>query len=379
MAKATTNKEFLKRCVNIYNNKYDYSKVNYIKSNIKIIITCHKHGDFEQLPLKFLNGRECSICKKEENKKFINNKKLDNKEFIKKSKKIFGDKYGYSKVKYVNYKTKITLECSRHGDFEVVPNYHLSDKSGCQKCAKENIIFKNTINQEDFIKKAIKIHKNKYDYSKLIYKKINEKIKIICKKHGEFEQTPLHHIHSKSGCPKCGFDISSRKIRITNEDFIERSKLIHKEKYDYSLVKMNLSSNKVIIICPKHGKFKQIAMSHLIGQGCPICKESFGERNVRNWLEENNINFERQKKFDYCKNKRHLPFDFYIPQKNLCIEFNGIQHYQISTYFGEESFKKTQINDKIKKDFCKENNIKLLIIKYNENISEVLKNFFKKL
>lgn len=80
-----------------------------------------------------------------------------------------------------------------------------------------------------------------------------------------------------------------------------------------------------------------------------------------------------KKKFDECKNKRHLPFDFYIPEQNLCIEFNGTQHYKMSTYFGEESFKKTQINDEIKRNFCKENNVQLLIIKYDNNICNKLK------
>lgn len=369
--KALTSNEFITRAKKIYEDGYDYSLVNYINSNTKVKIICHEHGEFEKHPLKFLNGRECSKCKSKQKR---STKKLTTNGFIEKSKIIHGNKYNYSKANYVNNRTKIILICEKHGDFEIVPNYHLSDKCGCQKCAKESIVDKNTITKYEFIKKAKLIHGDKYDYSKIKYKNISTKIDIICKKHGSFKQTPLHHIHSKSGCPKCGHNIMAKKTKITTKIFIERANKIHNNKYNYTLSFVNGTDSIVKIICPKHGEFKQKAMPHMIGQGCPICKESKGERIIRNWLIDNNIKFERQKKFKDCKNKRKLPFDFYLPIYNMCIEYNGTQHYKMSTYFGQKSFEQTQINDKIKKEFCENNNIKLLIIKYNDNISNHLNN-----
>lgn len=372
MAKPLTNDIFITRAKSVYNDKYDYSKTNYINSDTNIVITCPKHGDFEKRPLKFLNGTECGECKKEDSKNFGTSKKLNTKEFINKSKEIFGDKYDYSETSYVNYRTKLVITCKKHGNFEVIPNYHLSNKSGCQKCAKDIIIQKNTISKDEFIKRAVNIHGDKYDYSKIKYHNLTSKIELFCKKHGYFEVNAIHHIHSNVGCQKCGHEIGFSKIKDTLDDFISKANNKHKNKYNYSLVNYINSTTKVKIKCDKHGIFEQMPSMHISGQGCPICKESYGEREIRNWLESNNITFEYQKKFDGCKNKRKLPFDFYLPEHNICIEFNGSQHYKISTYFGEESFNKTQINDKIKEKFCKENNIKLIIIKYNDVIEVIL-------
>lgn len=153
------------------------------------------------------------------------------------------------------------------------------------------------------------------------------------------------------------------------DKFFEKCKEIHGNKYDYSKTKYINSSTKVTIICPEHGEFEQTPNNHRFGNGCPVCNESKGERKIRLWLEENNINFEPQHKFDDCKNILPLPFDFYLPDYNTCIEYNGLQHYKIVTYFGgNDGFKQRQINDKLKMEYCNNNNIPLLIIKYNDNI-----------
>ena len=158
----------------------------------------------------------------------------------------------------------------------------------------------------------------------------------------------------------------------TTEIFIEKAKLIHGNKYDYSLVDYKRSNYKVKIICPTHGIFKQSLAGHINNSNnCPMCKtNSKGENEIHNILSQNNIYFEQQKKFKECKNISQLPFDFYIPKYNLAIEYDGRQHFNINTiYFTEDIVK----NDKIKTDFCYNNNIKLLRIKYNENIKEKIK------
>jgi very-short-patch-repair endonuclease len=141
---------------------------------------------------------------------------------------------------------------------------------------------------------------------------------------------------------------------------------------------------EVIITCPKHGDFPQTPASHLKGCGCRKCNKNIGENAIRNFLTKNNIEFEEQKRFKDCKNIKPLPFDFYLPQYNLCIEFDGKQHF-IPTDFKSnlteeeklKSFELLQIRDNIKTDYCKNNNINLLRIKYTENIEEKLIKYFK--
>ena len=163
--------------------------------------------------------------------------------------------------------------------------------------------------------------------------------------------------------------------KLTTEEFITKSNLIHNNKYDYSLVNYENSSSKIKIICPVHGIFEQTSSEHLHGSGCPTCNDSKGERKISKYLSEHEIKFEKQMKFQNCKNINLLPFDFYLPEQNICIEFDGRQHYEIIEYFGgEQKLKYTQHNDQIKNDFCKNNNIQLIRIKYDEDINNILNN-----
>ena len=158
--------------------------------------------------------------------------------------------------------------------------------------------------------------------------------------------------------------------------FTEKAKQIHKN-YDYSLVEYKNSYTKVKIICPTHGVFEQKAMHHYSGAGCPNCKNSRGETKISVFLKENNINFTPQKRFNECRIVYPLPFDFYIPDLNMCIEYDGQQHFKaIETWGGIENLIEIQNRDKIKTDFCNKNNIILHRIKYDDNINNKLKTIF---
>lgn len=209
-------------------------------------------------------------------------------------------------------------------------------------------------------------NKNNYDYSKVIYVNDNTKVIITCPIHGDFEQTPSNHKKGQK-CPKC----SGRNL--TNDEMIEEFKKIHDDKYKYDKTLITNSKTKIIITCPTHGDFEQTPNNHKNGNACPMCNESNGETKVRVYLAENNLNFLQQHRFPDCKHKLPLPFDFYIPELNICIEFNGLQHYKPIEYFGGvKGFKERQINDKIKKGYCYDNNILLITIKYNENVTDKL-------
>ena len=149
-------------------------------------------------------------------------------EFIKKAKLVHGDKYDYSNSKYEKAIINIKIFCQEHGEFEQTPNHHLNG-NGCSICSKNKK--SNTI---DFINKSIAIHGNKYDYSLVYYKNANTTVKIKCNIHNEiFEQTPMKHLLGR-GCPICG-----KSIRLTKDEFIKKSVVIHGNK----LIRINYKEN----------------------------------------------------------------------------------------------------------------------------------------
>jgi hypothetical protein len=355
-----TTESFIKKAKEIHGDKYDYSLVEYKNNKTLVKIKCDTHGIFLQEPRNHLYGHSCPLCSHVTPIKMRNT----TTQFIEKAKEIHGDKYDYSLVDYIKSNMKVDILCSIHGHFLQEANSHLSG-FGCPRCVgrlKTN---------EKFIEQSINVHGDKYDYSLIDYINSSSKIKIVCNKHGIFEQKPNSHLLG-FGCPMCAGKNKNTDI------FIEESVNIHGDKYDYSKVNYIGSRLKVQIICKEHGIFEQTPTNHLSGKGCPICKESSGENKIRIILEKNNINYIRNKKFDDCKNKKILPFDFYLPDYNICIEFDGIQHYKPIKYFGGVKRLKYQIFcDNIKSKYCLKNNIELIRIKYDQDIISSLNFIFK--
>lgn len=218
----------------------------------------------------------------------------------------------------------------------------------------------------EFISRAIEVHGDKYDYSKVDYATYTTKICIICKDHGEFWQTPANHLYGY-GCNIC-----SNSYTKTTTKFIAEAISIHGNRYDYTKTIYLGCHKKVIVTCESHGDFECRASHHLQGSGCPICKSSKGELLISKWLNNKNISNVPQHRFGDCKRIRSLPYDFYLPAENICIEFDGEQHY--FPKFGQDEFLRTQSNDKIKTEYCLRNNIRLLRIPYWEidNIETIL-------
>jgi hypothetical protein len=293
-------------------------------------------------------------CRKKYNEENFNTDK-----FIEKSNVIHNNKYTYPD-KYIDAHTKIKIICPVHGIFEQRPNDHLSSY-GCIKCSGRYS------KKDECVETFNQIHNYKFDYSLMDYKNNKTKIKIICPKHGVFEQKPDHHLQGV-GCPKCA---GKNK---TTEEFNKIANEIHNNKYTYPDEYIN-SLIKIKIICPIHGIFEQTPSAHINNKyGCSFCDESKGEISIKQFLNDKNIIFESEKRFKECRNVLTLPFDFYLPNYNTCIEFDGKQHFEPIKYFGgEKEFKKLQKRDQIKNEYCKNNNIHLIRIKYNENIKEKLK------
>ena len=350
--KRQTKNVFIENAKLIHDDKYDYSLVDYVNSLTKVKIICKTHGIFEQRP----NGH---ISQKQGCPKCVGKNKTTS-EFIYECGLVHGDKYDYSLVKYVNNKQKINIICKTHGVFEQEANAHLMGR-GCRKCTH------NHTTNENFIEKAKLIHGDKYDYSLVNYVNNKQKINIICKTHGVFEQECSSHMNG-SGCPKC---VGKNK---TTSEFIEKAKLIHGDKYDYSLTNYIGVFKKVKIICKTHGVFEQKPQHHLRDSGCPICKESKGEKQIRRFLIKNGVKFFHQYKFSDCKDIKQLPFDFYLPEHNTCIEYDGRQHFEaIDRWGGVNGLIDQQRKDNIKNIFCENNKIKLLRISHKESIYNKLK------
>lgn len=260
---------FIEKSRKIHGDKYDYSKVEYVNTKTKVCIICPEHGEFWQTPNNHLHGCGCPMCKAQKNG---DGKRSNRNDFIEKATAIHGNKYDYSKAIYINNSTKVCIICPEHGEFWQTPNHHLQ-KHGCQKCAN---VKKQTT--KDFICKAKGIHGDKYDYSNVEYVNNHTKVCIICPEHGEFWQTPKNHLRGQ-GCPRCGVikgHIGKNKL---TEEFINKAKEIHNDKYDYSKVEYKNNKTKVCIICHEkdifgneHGEFWQNPHHHLKGHGCPKCK-----------------------------------------------------------------------------------------------------------
>jgi hypothetical protein len=208
---------------------------------------------------------------------------------------------------------------------------------------------------DEFISDARRVHGDKYDYSKVEYINNETKICIICPKHGEFWQTPNKRLLRK-GCTLCGNNRISISRLGCKEEFIEKAKKIHGDRYDYSFVEYVNRKTPIKIICPEHGEFLQTPSNHL-HHGCPKCKETSLERIIRVYLDSNNIPYIYQYNSNWLGRQT---LDFYLPSLNAGIECQGGQHYfPVPWYGGEKSFLKIKERDKKKFEKCKRNNLNL--------------------
>ena len=349
MGKKLTTEEFIKKANKKHNGKYDYSKVEYIDSHTKVCIICPEHGEFWQGPANHLSGQNCPKCASIEVHTNQSNKKEG---FIQKAKEIHGDKYDYSKVEYINNHTKVCIICPEHGEFWQKPIHHTQGK-GCPYCGGTK-----KLTTKEFVEKAKQIHGDRYDYSKVDYISAETKVCIICPEHGEFWQTPHAHLAGQN-CPKC-----CGNIKLSTEEFIKRANEIHKEKYDYSKVDYLGADTKVCIICPEHGEFWQTPHNHISGkQGCPECNTSKNSKivqKIETILKEFNIQYIKEKTFDWLKNKSHMYLDFFLPDYNVGIECHGLQHFEPVEYFGGKiEYDRRYEMDKLKYKLCSEHNIKI--------------------
>lgn len=294
-------------------------------------------------------------------------KKVTTELFIENAQRIHKNKYDYSKTKYLKAREKVIITCPKHGDFLQTPNSHLNG-NGCPRCKDESTGDRCRLTTEIFIDNSKKIHGELYNYSKVNYKGNKEKVEIICQTHGSFWQYPGNHLKG-CGCPECKGNRISKTKTSTKEEFIEKAIAVHGNKYDYSKVNYIRSTMPVEIICKKHNtSFWQDPGNHLQGKGCPICNSSKLESLVRENLYNNNINYEEQKTWDWLVYRTPQRVDFFLPDYNLVIECQGIQHFEEVKFFGGKENLVDVINrDKNKQKLCIEHGFSII---YVSNLGE---------
>lgn len=334
MPKKLTTEEFISRAKEIHGDKYDYSKSIYVAAKVKVIINCHIHGDFEQIPDGHLSGRGCRKCA---SIKQAESQKMSTREFISRATKIHNGKYDYSKSLLTGTKSKVEITCPEHGDFFQKAECHLAGY-GCEKCAIDKRILALTMSTEQYIEKAFAVHGGVYDYSLVDYSRTHNKIKIICKTHGEFSQRASQHLLG-AGCPSCKLDTLSDIFSDTKQTFSDKAKAKHGNKYDYSDIEYKNSQEKIVIICRRHGAFEQTPGSHLAGSGCPSCAEYgfntgkdgyvyflISDRGIKVGI--TNKPSQRIKKLT-----QHTPFDFHLIAK---VKTTGAEAMRKEKYYHDK-------------------------------------------
>ena len=344
-----TKEQFIQKAKEVHHDKYDYSLVDYIDSQTHITIICNYcNNKFQQIPNGHIQGRGCRLCA---NKLNGNKMRKTKEQFILEAKKIHTDEnnnpiYDYSLVDYNTTNEKVIIICKIHGRFEQCPAHHLRG-SGCGECGKIKRAKAQTFSKEFFIQKAKEIHGDGYDYSQVNYINSQTHVNIICNTCGNnFPQVPNSHLRG-CGCDKCAHRINHENQKLSEDELIERAKKVHGDKFDYPNINYINSHTPINIKCNKCGDtFQQLYPNHIKqNKGCPYCDCRITEKIMLGFLRSKFPDTVIQYKENWCKNKKVLPFDFYIPSLNLIIELDGNQHFiQVMNWKSPEENQETDIH-----------------------------------
>lgn len=257
---------------------------------------------------------------------------------------------------YINRRTPIKVKCKKCGfEWERTPKSFYNQNAGCKKCRG---YYRTTQEYQTLIdNKNIDVIDDYVDVST----KIKHRCR-VCK--SNFYIEPNRLISSDRGCPVCGMKRKSQLHTKTQEQYIQN--LLSKNIDITPLEKYSKANTKILHKCNKCGNEWYVKPADVLsGEGCPNCNLSKGELAIKKCLQDMQISFIQQYRFNDCRNNKPLPFDFYLPDYNICIEYDGELHYMAVDYFGgEEALQNTRKRDKIKDNYCKTNNIKLLRISY---------------
>lgn len=361
-----------------HGNAFDYSRVVYTGCNDKVLIGCRSCGqDFWQAPSSHRNGKGCPACAV---RRVSGKLALSVGEFVEKARKRHGSAYDYSRVEYKNLRTKVWIGCKSCGRWwQQQPADHLVGRR-CPTCSKQPKASQIEERARLFLDNAIRVHGvGRYGYERVNYVNNRTPIEIDCSVcNAPFFQRPQDHLNGK-GCRKCGNKLRAENCRLSTEHFIAKARATHGDRYDYSLSSYISSETKILIGCKVsgHRPFLQNPGSHARGNGCPACGlGSQGEAEIAKYLDSEGIRYEREKRFPECRDTRTLSFDFYLPNQNSLVEFDGEQHFSENEHWGgEKAFADRTRKDAIKTHWAIAEGYHLIRISYDEreNIPAILK------
>lgn len=272
-------------------------------------------------------------------------------EWIERAKEKFGNKFDYSKVIYKSNKDDVIIICPEHGEFKISPKEHIKSTMGCPECYKQS-----RLSSDNFLDYFKEKHGDRFDYSKSVYNGAHNDIIVTCRKHGDFAVTPTNHIiRDNGGCFKCSCNYSP-----TTEEWIERSMAVHGDKYDYTKSEYKTANDTTIITCPIHGDFEIVARQHTRGQGCPKCSHTISKQEME--LHEY-IRSILDKNIDIITNNREVlggkEIDIYIPSKKIGIEYDGL-------YWHSDAIRDDKEHLLYKTKLCEDDGIRLIHIYADE-------------
>ena len=334
---------------------YILLSTEYINAHSKLDYICPKGHKHSITWNKFNTGRRCPKCSGQ----IITFEEV---------KQAF-EKEGYEllSTEYINNKTKLDYICLKGHKHSITWNDFQSG-ARCPECCGNIVTFEKV--KQAFEKEGYILLSNKYVDNKA-------ELDYICPK-GHKHSTCWNSFSNGRRCPECSIETVKSKLRLSYDEVKQG---FEKEGYTLLSTEYIKSSSKLKVRCPKSHEY-EVSWGHFNqGRRCPICNNSKGEKRISLFLKETNINYEAQKLFKECSYKRMLPFDFYLIDYNICIEYDGQQHYNTIDFSGknqeraEEQFKQTQKKDNIKTQYCLDNNIKLIRIPYWDfkNIENILK------
>lgn len=355
MPKRKTKEEFIEELANINPDIVVLGEYVNVTTPIKIYSKKCKHT-WNAKPQHLLRGHGCPLCssnKHKTHKEFVDEMKLVNPNII-------------FTTQYISAQKDIECKCSIDGyEWTSKPN-RLLRGANCPRCSK-----KERYAHQEFENRVHKVSPN--IVLKENYKGANKNILCECSICGYKWQGTTSHLLRGVGCPKC------KGLTKTHQEFIEEMRL---KNPNIEILSIYVGSKKKVLCRCKIDKNEWEASPNALlkGTGCPRCSSSKGETKIEQFLIDNNIKFEKQRSFKGCKDVHHLPFDFYIPNQNIAIEYDGEQHFRPVKFGGKNDsnslvrFEGSKRRDNIKNEYCKNNHISLLRIPYTEfnNIEKIL-------
>ena len=352
------------------------------------------------------------------------------KAFLERMRRLYGDTLIFPDLNYISNRKKVSVRCAIHNvDYTAWPTNLSSGRKGCPACGPK-------LTLRDFIERARKTHGNKYNYDKVEFVNTTTKVTVTCPIHGDWSVKPVVHYNDGSGCPGCALDNN----HLNKATFIDKAKMVHGDRYDYSNVIVRTNRDVVKIICPTHGEFEQAARSHIAGYKCRQCMIEASRSSLKEFIKK--AREVHGDTYDYSQAvyvnsktkltvlcKHHGPFkiipnshimsktgcprcresygerliancltelglnfkkeysfkgskyrfDFYLPGHNVLIEFHGIQHYlPVERFGGADGHFATVVRDIAKTVLAQKKNIPLLVFNYEDLLSDKLISNLKK-